>query len=156
MTARGFSVIELLVTLSLLALLATVSLPLVQIQAQREKEKELRRALVEIREAIDAYKLAADAGRVEKKTGASGYPKSLDLLAEGVPDLRSPDGRKLYFLRRVPRDPFAIHPDLPAAQTWFKRAYASPPHSPEEGEDVYDIASRSNKIGLNGIALKEW
>ncbi len=156
MKTPGFTVIELLVTLSLLALLATVSVPLAQIQTQREKEKELRRALNEIRDALDAYKLAAEAGKVSKKTGESGYPKNLDMLVEGVTDISNPNGRKLYFLRRVPRDPFASDVSLTPAQTWFKRAYASPAQDPREGDDVYDVASRSNKIGLNGIALKEW
>jgi general secretion pathway protein G len=87
---------------------------------------------------------------------ASGYPPDLERLVQGVRDMTSPDGKKLFFLRRLPRDPFNSVADLTAADTWGKRAYASPPDDPREGEDVYDVYTLSPKKGLNGVAYREW
>lgn len=153
---RGFTLIELLVTLAILALLGTLVVPVAQVTAQRRDEVELRRALREIRTAIDAYKKASDEGRVAKAAGASGYPPRLELLAEGVRDLRSPKQARIYFLRRLPRDPFNTDPELADAATWGKRSYASEPDEPKEGDDVYDVVSMSDKTGLNGIPYARW
>ncbi|SFU89530.1 type II secretion system protein [Pseudoduganella namucuonensis] len=152
---RGFTFIELMVTLAIMGVLASVAVPMAQVAVQREKERELRGALVELRIAIDAYKRAADNGNIKLNLGESGFPKKLEDLVEGVPDQRHPRKQMLYFLRRVPRDPFAPA-DTAAAATWAKRAYASPPDNPSEGEDVFDVSSRSDKTGLNGIPLKSW
>ena len=152
----GFTFIELMITLAIMATLATVAVPMAQVAQQRAKEHELRSALIEIREAIDAYKRASDNGRIKLSLGASGYPKKLDELVEGVPDQRSPSKQNIYFLRRLPRDPFQPREEGSAADSWNKRAYASPPDNPSEGEDVFDVASRSTKVGLNGVPLKEW
>jgi len=153
---RGFTFIELIVTLAIMGVLATVAVPMAQVAVQRDKERELRLALQEIRDAIDAYKRASDNGSIKLSLGDSGFPKTLEELAEGVPDQRHPQKRSLYFLRRIPRDPFAPPSIASAADTWAKRAYASPPDNPMEGMDVFDVASRSDLTGLNGTPLKAW
>jgi general secretion pathway protein G len=153
---QGFTLIELLVTLAILGLLGTLVLPVAEVTVQRRDEQELRRALREIRGGLDAYKKAADEGRVTKAADASGYPARLAVLVEGVPDLRSPKQARIYFLRRLPRDPFAHEADLDDAATWGKRSYASEPDQPQEGDDVYDVYSRSERVGLNGIPYNKW
>lgn len=150
----GFTFIELMITLSILATLAMVAAPMAQVALQREKEHQLRTALIEIREGIDAYKRAADNGRIKLSMGDSGYPKKLEDLVAGVPDQRSPRKQNMYFLRRIPRDPFA--PAESNGGGWAMRSYASPPDNPSEGEDVFDVSSRSAVMGLNGIPLKQW
>ncbi len=152
----GFTFIELMITLAIMATLALVAVPMAQVAVQREKERSLRSALIEIREGLDAYKKAVDAGRIKIAAGESGYPKKLEELVEGVPDQRNARKQNIYFLRRLPRDPFSTRDNLSAADTWSRRAYSSPPDSPGEGEDVFDVFSRSDKVGLNGVPLKQW
>lgn len=153
---RGFSLIELLVAAAVLAVLASVAMPVAELTVRREKEHRLRLALRDIRQAIDAYKAAAAAGKVAVKAGESGYPPRLEDLVEGVADASQPGGAKLYFMRRLPRDPLASDAGLPAAQTWGKRSYASPPEAPSEGDDVFDVYSLSTAKGLNGLPYGEW
>lgn len=152
----GVTLIELMITLAIMALLATAVLPLAEISLQRQKEQELRLALREIRSAIDAYKKAVDEGRVTKSGFGSGYPKNLSVLVDGVPDAKDPGGRKIFFLRRLPRDPFFPDSGVDAGNTWGKRSYASDPNVPREGEDVFDIYSLSDKTGLNGAPYRKW
>jgi general secretion pathway protein G len=153
---RGFTFIELMVTLAIMAVLVMVAVPVAQVSAQRQKEHELRTALGQIREALDAYKRASEQGRIEMRLGESGYPPSLEALVDGVDDKRSPTPRKLYFLRRLPRDP--MHPDqtLAPAQSWGLRSYASPPDDPAPGEDVFDVYSMSTRVGLDGVPYAQW
>ena len=155
-TARGFTLIELLVTLTILALLGTLVIPVTQTAVQRKQEQDLRRALRDIRQGIDSYKKAYDEGRIARSLNSTGYPKSLEVLVEGVPDLRNPKRSKIFFLRRIPRDPFNSDPQLEAVQTWGKRSYASEAADPQEGEDVYDVYSISDRLGLNEIPYKKW
>ena len=156
-TARGFTLVELLITLAILGLLASLAVPTIQITFKRQKEHELKSALREIRHAIDAYKLAVDANKISHKADESGYPPDLTLLYKGVEDASDPSHKKkIYFLRRLPRDPF--YPDSTAApdQTWGKRSYESDYDHPKEGQDVYDIYSYAPGEGLNGIPYKDW
>jgi general secretion pathway protein G len=146
---KGFTLIELMITVAIVALLATVALPLAEVTVQRNKEKDLRVALREIRGAIDAYKRAADEGAIERKADETGYPPSLAALVQGVEDKRKTDGSKIYFLRRVPADPVS-------GEDWGLRSYASSPTEPQPGKDVFDVYSRSTERALNGTTYREW
>lgn len=147
MKMRGFTFIELLIVVAILALLASVAMPLAEVTVQRNREQDLRRSLREIREAIDTYKRAADEGQIERAADKSGYPPTLAALAEGVADKRT--GQTIYFMRRVPRDPMG-------EAEWGLRSYKSPPGSPQAGDDVFDVYTLSSDTGLNGVPYKEW
>lgn len=152
----GFTFVELMVTLAIMAVLVSVALPMAQLAVQRQKEHDLRTALAEIREALDAYKRASDQGRIAVKLGESGYPQSLNQLVEGVDNQRSPTRQKLYFLRRIPPDPMALNSTAKPFETWGLRSYASPPDEPSEGDDVFDVYSQSDRLGLNGVPYRKW
>ena len=153
----GFTLIELVVTVAIVALLSTLAFPLAEVVVKRSKEQELRLALREIRSALDAYMQAVEEGRIAHSLEHSAYPESLNILVEGVPDASSPDrNTKLYFLRRIPRDPLFSDPARPDEETWGQRSYASSHDAPEAGEDVYDVYSLTPGVGLNGIPYRNW
>lgn len=156
MRSQGFSYIEVLFTVAIVAVMATAVMPYMEKNLQRQQEQALRDGLRQIRSAIDAYKLAVEQGQITVPADASGYPPTLDVLVDGVVDATDPAKSRLYFLRRLPRDPFFPNKTVPAAQSWGLRSYDSPPDNPQPGRDVFDVFSRSELVGLNGVPYREW
>ncbi len=152
----GFTLIEMVISVAIIALLAALVLPVEELVVKRSKEQELRVALREIRTAIDSYKAAVDDKRIDSNLTESGYPPSLGILVEGMQDKASTDKRsKMRFLRRMPRDPFS-DPNISAEMSWGLRSYASHPDSPRAGDDVFDVYSRSPAVGINGVPYGKW
>src|ERR1700694_3251402 len=156
MRARGFTLIELVVTLAIIGVLTSAAMPLVQLTAQRAKEGELHQSLRILRSAIDVYREAADTGHIRLEVGASGYPPNLQVLVDGVEDVQSEKKVMMYFLRRVPRDPFFPDAAAAPAETWGLRASKSPPADPPAGEDAFGVSSLWRGKGLNGLAYHDW
>jgi general secretion pathway protein G len=158
---KGFTLIELLITLAILGVLATLITPVVQIEMQRQREAELRASLRDIRKAIDVYKTTGDQGNLEVLEGKSGYPKDLDALVKGVKDIKNPEDKKIFFLRRIPLDPMVsgtltMEQKSGGSYGWGLRSYESDPEDPQAGSDVFDVYSTSNGVGLNGIPYRKW
>lgn len=151
----GFTLIEMVVVVAIVGILASAAIPFIQLGEHRLKERELRHSLRAIRSAIDAYRKAVDEGRIARKVDGSGYPANLAVLTEGVADAKTPDARKMYFLRRIPRDPFAPS-ETPKNETWGLRSYASPPDEPKAGDDVFDVYSLNTGKGSNGALYRDW
>lgn len=159
MRIHGFTLTELLVTLVILAMLATAAVPMLQLTAKRAKEQELRRALWQIRDAIDAYKQAVDDGMIVYAKDKSGYPATLQVLVNGAENIKDPRHQKIYFLRQIPRDPFNLDSSLPAEATWGKRGYQDFTEEFSEStdrEDVYDVFSLSKGVGLDKRPYRKW
>lgn len=154
---RGFTLVEMLMTIAILGLLVAMAVPSMQMLEQRRRETGLRTALADLRRAIDEYKRAADHGRIAMKAGSSGYPADLDELVRGVVDQRSVQGRKIYFLRSLPVDPMLDQSRRPGEEAgWGLRSYASSPDEPLPGDDVFDVYSLSRGTGLNGVPYRLW
>lgn len=148
---RGYTLIELLAVLAVLSILLLAIWPLLDLNAEREREHELKRSLWETRDAIDAYKKMSDLGALQGT--ASGYPPNLQILVTGAIDQRT--GAVIYFLRRMPRDPFSDS-SISAEQSWGVRSYQSAALQPEAGVDVYDVFSKSTVIALDGTPVSQW
>ena len=150
----GYSFIELLVVTTIVLILASAVQPLARVTIQRQKESELRRALRDMRDAIDKFKDAADQGMIpttELKAGSEGYPPDLDTLVDGVSVANDASGRKLKFLRRIPIDPTT------GDAKWGLRAYQDKPDTTSwGGQNVFDVRSLSGGTALDGSKYKDW
>jgi general secretion pathway protein G len=150
---HGTTFIEVLAVATIIAILAAAVLPLSRVTRQRQKEIELRRALREVRTAIDRFKEGVDRGLIggtDVKLGSEGYPESLETLVEGVAQVGRP-GFKLKFLRRIPQDPFS------GKAEWGMRCYQDDKDSSSWcGDNVYDVYSLAEGTGLDGTKLKDW
>lgn len=159
MRRSGFTLIELMVSLVIIAIMASVATPMIQLTVKRQKEQQLREHLREMRRAIDAYKKASDDGRIKKSADASGYPPNLQVLVDGVEDAKDAKHTRLRFLRRIPQDPMLnmqANNGLNQPAGWGMRSYDSPPEQPRYTQDVYDVYSLSKQIGINGVPYAQW
>jgi len=144
---RGLTLVELIVAMTIMAILAIAVLPMARLTVRREKERELRRDLWEMRDAIDRYKDAADRGMFQTKLGTEGYPPDLDTLVTGV----DVGGKKVRFLRRIPVDP------MTGKNEWGMRSMTDDPDSDSwGGNDVFDVFSKSEGTAIDGTKYKDW
>jgi general secretion pathway protein G len=144
---RGLTLVELVVAITILAILAGAAVPLARTTLRRSKERELRRDLWEMRDAIDRYKDAADRGAFQIKVGTEGYPPDLETLVKGVDS----NGKKLRFLRRIPVDPMTGNTD------WGLRSMQDDPDSESwGGQNVFDVFTKAQGTGLDGTKYSEW
>lgn len=148
---RGLTLIELIVAFTILTLLTALALPLARFKVRREKERDLRYALRDMRVAIDKYKDTCDKGGMEKKMGTECYPESLDQLVEGVKLANDASGKKIRFLRRLPRDPFTNSTD------WGMRSTQDDPKSNGwGGQNVFDVYTKTMEKAPDGTPYSEW
>src|SRR5580692_9821949 len=143
---RGFTLIELIVATAILVILTGLAVPMARLAIKREKERELRRDLWMLRDAVDRYKDAADRGAFQIKVGSEGYPPDLDTLVTGV-DVA---GKKLKFLRKLPPDPMT-------KQEWGMRSMQDDKDSDSwGGQNVFDVFTKSDQVALDGTKYKDW
>jgi general secretion pathway protein G len=148
---RGLTLIELIVAFTIMALLTSMSVPLVRYRVRRDKEQNLRRALDQINKAIDDYKDAAIQGKIDVKLGTEGYPEKLEQLVEGVKLLQSADGKKIKFLRKIPLDPMTNSYD------WGKRSMQDDPKSTSwGGQNIFSVYTKSTERARDGTLYSEW
>jgi general secretion pathway protein G len=151
---QGYTIIELLVVSVVLLILASAAMPLAKVTVQRQREVELRRALREMRTAIDRFKDAADLQQIaaqDLKAGAEGYPEKLEVLVEGVRASGDASGRKLKFLRRIPIDP------MTSSTEWGFRSYQDDADSTSwGGQNVFDVYTKSDGMALDGTKYRDW
>jgi general secretion pathway protein G len=144
---RGLTLVELIVAIAILAILAGAAVPLARTTIRREKERELRRDLWEMRDAIDRYKDAADRGAFQIKVGTEGYPPDLETLVKGIDS----NGKKLRFLRRIPVDPMTGNTE------WGMRSMQDEPDSTSwGGQNVFDVYTKAQGTALDGTKYSEW
>ena len=147
---RGFTLIELIATVAIIAILVGMALPLARNSVKRERERELHEALREMRIAIDKYKEASDKGQIEMQTDTEGYPQTLDQLVEGV-QLTGQAGKNLKLLRKIPTDPMTNSTD------WGMRSYQDEPDSLTwGGQNVFDVYTKSTGIAFDGTRYRDW
>lgn len=148
----GLTLIELIVAFTILLLLTAMAVPAARYKVRREKERELRHALREIRTAIDKYKDMADGGQLgQVKLGTEGYPEKLEVLVEGVTLGTSAEGKKIRFLRRLPKDPFTNSFD------WGMRGVQDDPKSTSwNGQNVFDVFTKSYEKAADGTPYSDW
>ncbi len=147
MKARGFTLVEMIAAITILMILTGMAVPLARVTIKRERERELHRALWEMRDAIDRYKDAADRGAFQIKVESYGYPPDLQTLVDGV----DVNGKKLRFLRHIPIDPMTGDTD------WGMRSMQDDPTSDSwDGNNVFDVYTKSTGTGLDGTKYKDW
>jgi general secretion pathway protein G len=145
---RGFTLLELVVAATIMAILTMMALPLARVTIQREKEKELREALWQVRDAIDRYKDAADRNMFQTKVDSMNYPPDLDTLVKGI---EAQGGKKIRFLRQIPMDP------MTHSKEWGLRSMQDDVDSDSwGGQNVFDIYTKSDGVGLDGTKYKDW
>jgi len=144
---RGFTLVELIVCITIMAILALAVLPMARLTVRREKERDLRRDLWMMRDAIDRYKDAADRGMFQIKLGSEGYPPDLDTLVKGV----DVGGKKVRFLRHIPVDP------MTGKNEWGMRSMNDDPDSDSwSGDNVFDVYTKSEGTAIDGTKYKDW
>jgi general secretion pathway protein G len=148
---RGLTLVELIVAFTIMAMLTAMAVPLARYKVRRDKERELVYALREIRKAIDDYKDASLAGKIEVKLGTEGYPESLDQMVQGVKLLQDATGKKVKFLRRIPLDPMTNSRD------WGMHSMQDDPKSQSwDRQNVFDVYSKSTERARDGTPYSEW
>jgi general secretion pathway protein G len=148
---RGLTLVELIVAFTILALLTTMSVPLVRYRVQRDRERQLRVALEEIRTAINNYKDASTLGLIEVKLGTEGYPETIEQLVDGVKLVKDANGKVIKFLRRIPLDP------MTNTREWGKRSMQDDPKSQSwGGQNIFDVYTKSFQKARDGTSYSEW